>query len=370
MLAWGLACSRPVPAPTWTDPAAASALVLVSHEPTDAEARFLSVSLADGAVAERGSLPALPYPNWDDHYEVVAAGDGDLWAAAVPSGEGTALRIHGPGKDTRTVAMPRRPSALTRVHDTLLVGAENTVAAIDLRAEVPAAETVLERQDMSGKAFDRFARDGDWLIAVDDIVVPIYADLFQVDPRGKPMHLSGLELPGVINGTYDLVQLKQDRPGTGTLFALAPYHVMSGRGHSLAALPIRGNTLRVPEQMILNSRRHTDPPVTEEHVSHDNSQDLWAGSDYSPVGGMARLGDRLLLAAGPRGVFSMPLDLDTDSVQVVDVKGSAVDVRVVGETAWVLVTSDGSGALQALSADLSAGVRHPLPRACTGILDE
>ena len=366
--------SEPAAPASWSEPAAPTHLALSGHDSTLPTVRLGAVRLTDGQHSSLGEAPALPRPRQADRFETVTAADGAAVLVAVPDGEGYALLLRGlDGSERRLPVGTRRPASLMLLPDQALIGAENTVASLDLRAPDPAVEVLLTREEMYGKAYDRFSRDGDWLIAVDDVVMPIYADLFRLSAGGTPVHLAGLTLPGVINGTYDRVHLSRTGPADGTLFAVTPYSVMDGHGHSLAALPIKDNALSAAEDgMVLNSSPggRTGPAIIEEHVSRrDGAQTLWAGTDYTALTGLDRLGDQLLLAAGERGLLVVPADfVPGAAISTVDVGGSALDVAVVGERAWVLVGAD-SGGLQAVEADLSLGVRHPLPQGYTQILD-
>ena len=132
---------------------------------------------------------------------------------------------------------------------------------------LPRRELLVERPDRF-KAYDVFARSGDQVLAIDDVVRPLYADLFQVG-TGKPTRVADFEMPGLINGVYSHAVLV---PGQGGLdvYAIAPYGIMSGNGHELARLPIRNGKIEGPGD-VLNAGGNSAYTI-EEHVSRSTQK--------------------------------------------------------------------------------------------------
>jgi hypothetical protein len=124
---------------------------------------------------------------------------------------------------------------------------------------------------------------------------------------------------------------------------------MDGHGHDLAALPIRGDALDVPADLVLNQSRSESPPVLEEHVSRSTgkAEKLAAGEAYTPWTGLALLGDRLLAAAGPRGllVLSASAFSPDTKAEPIDLGGPVHDVVAVDDRAYALVGGETNDAL-------------------------
>jgi len=317
--------------------------------------RIGSVGFEVSAEVER---PALPRTDWEGHYSAVLGHDGGTtWASAEPDGQGWQVVVHTIGKpETRTVAAPLRPAALHVVGSAVIAGADNTIGWIDLAAPTLAWQEIHRRPDMKFKAYDLFVRDAEWLIAIDDEVMPMYADSFAVDDRGKPTHARGWSLPGIINGHYTHAALARSGARDGVLFTVTPYGIMDGNGQDLAALRITGDVLAFDAKVTLNSTRLSDPPVLEEHVSRETRQPekLAAGTGYTPWRGLALHDGRVLLAAGTRGLLVLPQVFTPDTkATVVAVGDECRDVLVADGRTWVLV-GGGENAVVELGWDAGA----------------
>lgn len=315
------------------------------------------------------SRPAMPHPSWPGHYTTTAGhGGAARWVSGEASGAGWKLVARTIGEDaTREVSVPAIPSALLVVGEVVLVGAGNMVGAIDLAAEAPAWTEVHQRPDMRFKAYDLFARAGTWVVAIDDVVRPIYADSFRLDARGWPTHRAGWTLPGLINGHYTAAALTATEPGEGTLYAVAPYGILDGHGQDLAALEIRGDAPTAAADTILNGARSLAPPVLEEHVSRATGkpEKSIAGTDVTPWRGMAVDAGRVLLAAEARGLLVVPTNFTPDTrARVVELGGSCHDVLVADGRTWALVGGASSAVVElAWTGDAAREVgRTPLPQ--------
>lgn len=339
----------PLPAATRTlsvssRDAARTHLLALRHAPEAARMQLLPLRIGSVGLEISGEVerPALARPDWAGHHAaVVGHGGGPVWASAEPDGAGWQVVLHTMGaRDPREVAAPLRPAALHMAGAGLVVGADNTVGWIDLSVEAPTWREIHRRPDMRFKAYDLFVRASDWLIAIDDEVMPMYADSFGLGEGDRPAHAAGWSLPGVINGHYTFAALARGGPRDGVLFTVSPYGIIDGNGQDLAALRIVGDVLAADEKVTLNATRLEDPPVLEEHVSRrtNKPEKLAAGTDYTPWRGLALHGDRVLLAAGTRGLLVVPQSFTPDTkATVVAVGGECRDVLVADERTWVLV---------------------------------
>lgn len=322
-LAWP-GCSRsarrkgpdPTPRPTASPaPVLQPMLLLEAHLPEQASARYQAVRVEpDGSVAlgEALEAPALPMQNWPGHFRTAVAFDHGLWARAeqtsAPDAKPAVHRVvvrrlgGGAGADVAIDAGAAQPAALHLAAGGLFVGSAGRVAWSDLGR--PAAPTTLVERDMAYKEYDLFVRDGDRVLAIDDVVTPMLADWFRVGAGRAPERLGDFTMPGLINGHYDLAALV---PGPGPdewrVYVVAPYGIMSGWGQELAVLPIRKDKLDVPERMLLNGG---GGPGVEEHVDRGTHKPerLTTGTEFTAFTGLAVAPDgHVLVAAGERGVL-------------------------------------------------------------------
>ncbi len=328
-----------------------TAVVVVQHDPESMNAELRVVG---DAVGEARGLHALSHPHAMMRFQVVATADptGRWVVAEMAQMGGYKLRLSD-GDGSRFVPIgERRPSALAMRGDVVVVAAGSEVGYVNLREKDPQFISVRTRKELegTGKAYDVLARDGDWLLAIDDVVMPIYADSFAFDDQGLLVHEKGFEMPGIINGTYVAAELRRNRnrgagPRDGWLYTLTPYGIMSGHGQDLAALPVRDGATTHGADLTLNSTRTEDPPVLEEHVPRGTQGKLalTAGSEHTPWTGIARLGeDRLLAAAGSRGLLAFPLDFTPETkATVTPIDGEALDVIASVDRVWVLARKDG-----------------------------
>lgn len=337
-----------------------AALVVVAHASKAPTARFqeldLAPTLARGAAPDRGQcfeLPMVQHPWSTDRFQVLASQDGaDLVVGSLRIGSGHTLvhRVLG-RSDAREVELgASAPAAVLVSNGTTYVGTGDRVGYVDLREAAPRFTQVHQRTLYERKAFDRIvvspARD--WMVAIDDMVMPMWADSFALDARGVPTHRAGWELPGVINGHYALAGLVGNG-GDGSIVLFAPYSIMDGHGHDLVALGVHGHALAAfPERLTLQNARGTAgaPPVLEEHVPRGRPTDpptLVAGAAFSEWTALAVIGrgtpePQLVFAAGGRGLAVLPARFTaTTTATLVDVGGHCLDVIERGDALVALI---------------------------------
>lgn len=342
--------AREAPAPYVENPADARWLVVEAHTHTEARARHAAIELDDQAskatVVPLGAAPALVHRSWSGHFRAVSAHQGPRWIRAASTGTADAPRFRlvvadasAPKSAARTIDLgDLEPTALHLVGSTVHIGAGQRVGWIDLGAGTPAFTEVVSRQLRGGKAYDLFVRLGDRLLAVDDVVMPMLADWFALDSQGRARRLGDWSLPGVINGHYQHAALLTRGPGEWTLFLVAQYSIRSGSGHDLAAVPVRGDSLVFPDDLVLQNARGGPIPVLEEHVAR-GSQGIgktitaWTGMAVDAAGG------KLLIAAGGRGLLVVPTDFAHDTPVISVSLGDCRDVIASGGHLFALIGS-------------------------------
>ena len=354
-------------------------VLVEKHDDEAAEASYVAIDLAAARPQpiSLGDAPALPHTSWPGHFRTIAAHGGARWVRGEEKGGRHALVVSDArGGAPRTIEVDGEPTGLHLHGQALYVGLGRRVGWIDLAAGRPAFQELIAR-DHQFKAYDLFARAGDRLVAIDDVVMPMVADWFALDGKA-PRRIADWKLPGVINGHYTQAALVPAGQGTWTLYLVAPYGIMDGSGHDLVALPVRGDKLVFEEGLTLQNGRGGPTPILEEHLDRGTGKpvSLVAGSEVTEWTGLAvdPDGGRLLVAAGKRGLIVLPGDFTGASKgTLVDLGGECRDVARRGGALVALVAGGGQASelvLLTRSGDgYTAGARHPLPAAFDRILD-
>ena len=332
----------PVVPSAWTE-AKRTHLLLAKHTPEAKAARYLPIELDTRKPGAATDVDAVPLPNWPGHFASVAAHGGRTkWVVVRPSGGGVEMVVNDPGSPTVAHALPNPAAAMHMVGDAVFLGIETSVHRIDLHATEAELELLVARAGAGGKAYDVFVRRQDWLLAIDDVVRPIYADAFRLQPDGSAAHDAAFDMPGLINGTYSAGVLDPSGADTGTLYMIASYGIMDGSGQDLVALPIVGGKTKHDGELVLNSTVSTDPPVLEEHVDRGTNKPvkIIAGTEVTQWTGIELVGEgdarRLLLPAGARGLLAVPLPFTPETKAEVVFAEPVNDVEVDGTRVFVL----------------------------------
>jgi hypothetical protein len=341
-----------LPQPTaWKEPFRGMLLVH-QHLPDQASAKVAGIEISDPSGPMIGSgrtHSASVRSDWPGHFssELSHAGGMDY---VVVQGEPEQWRLEvwslAPGDEpfARVEIGSVLPSAVMLIRDNIFLGQANTIGWIDMSAEPMVRVELTRREELFGKAYDLFVRSGDWVIAIDDQVTPIWADGFRLGP-GQPERIQDLALPSAINGSYYAGELVASGPTDGVMYLLLHYGIMDGHGHDLTALTIRDGKLTVASDVVINSSDGVNPPVVEEHVDRGTNKpvELVAGTDYtewSQIAYVPGAPPRLLISAGARGLFELPIDFGPRSkAHVIDLGGSVVDVMWLRERVYALVNT-------------------------------
>lgn len=356
-------------------------LLLERHANTNATATYAEAALSSSSDAPLTlgpprSFPALERTDSPAVYRTARSQSNGRFARVERTGAAYTLFVHEGLADTA----PRRldlgalePHAMLVTEHGAWLGSVTKVSYVDLEASALGLDELVVRAIDDRKAYDVFARAGDRVVAIDDVVRPIYADFFRLNARGRPSHLAGWDMPALVNGRYTHAALVREAGDAHTLYVVAPYGVLDGNGQVLASIPIEGNALG-PVDRVLNSGA-SRARVVEEHQSraeHMPSHFL-VGDELSLFTGIAISNDRVLLPAGRRGLFVLPRALGVGvRADVVCADRFVHDVTVHEGRVFVLTSKGDENDLIELNvADgrFTEAVRTPLPEAFNRFVD-
>jgi hypothetical protein len=344
-------------------------LLLEQHENTSAKAHYLAVDVSGAAptVLSPVEANAMAMDNWADHFRTVVSHDRSEHWVTPEAAEGGWILVHirVTGERDGLATIDRPPDSVHLAGDVALIGIDNEVGFVDFAKKTPKYERLVQRPEVAYKAYDLFVRRGDWVVAIDDVVTPIYADTFRLG--AKPVHSQAWEMPSFINGRYVMGALHRSNEESGTLFAIGTYGIMDGSGHDLVALAVDQGKLKAGGKVTLNATPLSDPPVLEEHVSSRTGkpEKLAAGAEVTPWTGLDLLYagealDRVLVAAGARGVLMFPPSFGPQSkAEVLHAGGECSDVIVDRSRVYLLIAG-GSPAVAAYESN--AGELTPVWR--------
>lgn len=366
----------PVPVEPQPRPVEDPGRVVLAHttDANDKEASYVAITLADDpkkapAVDELGKLGTAIASFHDNRWVYPGATQpaDQRVVVSVPSS------VAG-GKPAYQLGVPEFPAALRVVKDALYVGFKGSFGWIDLSAPKPAYRELVKRPGFEYKPYDRFAREGDRLLAIDDEVVPMYADWFSIDAAGKPVkRLADWTLPNIINGHYMKAALLPTGAGSDfTLYLIGWYGIMSGSGQVLISVPIKNDQLVFDKNITLPNRDGRLAVLVEHEGRGGKRQDELLAGDKLTLWhdlAIARRANKLLLAALGRGLMVVPAKFGPRSkdVEVVDLGGEVWAVRAHGERLLALVVKGAGdeprvGELVELDPlSLAPIARHALP---------
>jgi hypothetical protein len=358
-----------VPKPT----GASRWLVLEQHANRAPTVRYVAVEVGVDPrtppwVTDLGESPALSLnPEDKTPHHAVAAHDGARWVQVIASDRGSVhavVRSLPASTPLATVELgDNTPAALHLVGDALWIGARAKVGWADLAEPSPKFRTLVERDQRRTKYYDLFARSGDLLIAIDDVLRPLYADWFSLDARGAPhKRLGDWILPGMVGGHYTGAALVRDGEGFALFTTSTSSSGYTGPGQGMFRLPIVRDEYR-------DSGHHTLANISETHKSpRREPPDLVAGTTFTAWEGFAVSpdGQQVLVAAGERGLLVLASKLpDGVTAATIDLGGSVRDVTVRAAGMFALVsTAAGTSELVVLARSgdtFEVAARHALP---------
>ena len=199
----------------------------------------------------------------------------------------------------------------------------------------------------SNKAYDMFVCQDNTLVAIDDCCFPFYADTFVLDPEnGRPIHVRHWELPWLVNGHYTMAAAAAS-PNSQELrlFLASQFTCHGGSGRELWRLEDEGISLSsntstfasLPKCTKLTEILRPDGTCDSLTPNIPEKNGDWLRVEWNA---MAVTKDLLLLAAGIRGLLSLPLNFgpDTKACVIPNLGGWVWDVTVLDNNViWVLV---------------------------------
>ncbi len=287
--------------------------------------RFATARVASGQLSQSSTveLDALKdrYGDWN----TVATGSGRALTVAVPnpSDAGGGLALVRPRQKVAPLPLgDLTPAALWLTPRGILIGAEQSVFQLDPEAPgAPPTEVVtLDARVRPGKAWDLFVSRGDGVVAIDDVLFPIYAQVLAPTTEGAWKAAERWYVPEQLNGSYldaalhegTLVLLSHGGNAFGTFQRLTrtdektlvdPRVHADPRPESLVVVSLGEGQRRELRPLALPGR----PPAPPSRPAAPQPPSLIAGSEYTQWSGLAVIGGQVATCAGARGLlFGVP----------------------------------------------------------------
>jgi hypothetical protein len=360
-------------------------LVLLSYRDDQAEGHLVvaSIDKPQFTLSSEVPLKATPWKNWEGHYKLVAAADATGWISSYPGeAEGTWSFTHQlfteEGPPHQKNVKLEEVAGLHRIEDLALAGTNTRLGSIDLRTENSSFTEIKNRREFPYKAYDVFARSGNLIVAVDDEVIPMFAEFLELDAKGTPKLVSSWSLPSIINGSFiDAIFEASSGRHSGTLYLLANYGIITGPGQLIAALEVKDGKLSFDSQTTLNSSGtgSESPRVREEFSDRTGPElkhlGLVYGTERTTWNGMAPIRKQgklagIALAAKARGLLILPANFGPKTAaQAIDVGGECMDVQSVGERLFALVLKGEKASLVEIAEAKKVVTDIELPRSYT-----
>jgi hypothetical protein len=334
-------------APAGSSPADAMALRFVLSEVTYTDTddgrhvasflKFQGVEVAAGKVTRLGSQEfdvskfvveraALSDASWTPLCVAISSGDYAYVVTRQATWQNTLSRFEPFNPNSKPVNIDvgdLRVTAMIEVAGKLYLGLPGEVRVVDFSEKEPSAREFFsaKRTDKkdSRKTIDAFARCGELVVAIDDVVWPKYAYIFGTDKTGLTT-VHEADLPMHANTQY------YEAVGDGTRMAL------------LAQFSHRGGSGSIVEFFEVGAKSLEEKLTKVEYVPRDEKQSpsLLAGDDFSSLNGMAFIDGALLVGAGERGILTIPTDVFRKP-SLTATKGNCTDILLKDGRLFALV---------------------------------
>ena len=262
----------------------------------------------------------VEWPSGAEHVEAIATDGRRLVMATRTGREGDVYTLTVRELATRATVFERSLSArniaaLSLRGDRSFIGEAGRVRVLTLGAAMDEPEVVASLPDRECKPYDHFAWCDDDLLAVDDMMAPIYADLLHAPSDGPVTLRSAFRFPDEI-GFYEDVLLARDAAGAPLAFTLRRIATELGVGNEIVASPVASLPVRTAESMQRGSFFGRRFARAEEFVPDPIWKDagepkLLHGERLTDMHAIAFTHDRraLLAATSERGLLRITLPL-------------------------------------------------------------
>ncbi|MBW2260692.1 MAG: hypothetical protein JRG91_01870 [Deltaproteobacteria bacterium] len=236
-----------------------------------------------------------------------------------------------------SVNLGQAPASLLGLAPGCLVGLEGKVEFVDFSSGAGVQQTVFESEEIV-KPVDFLVPLGtSAFAAVDDVVTPKYAFVFDLVPGKVAEHRFTAKMPSGPNERYLAVAVHGDE-----LVITASYAVMRGSGNRIY-------------RWSLDKRELAGLPRTELQPRMAGDQDervkLLVGDKMTYWRGLGMIGDHAFIGAGARGVMHM--DVPATEIVLFDAGGYVLDLVVAGSRILVLTSE-----LVEKKGEVALGQRH------------
>jgi hypothetical protein len=244
-----------------------------------------------------------------------------------------------------SVNIGQAPASLLGLGPGCLVGLEGRVDFVDFSDGKGERQTVFESEEIE-KPVDFLVPLGESaFVAVDDVVTPKYAFVFDLVAGDVAGHRFTAKMPAGANERYLDVAVHGDE-----LLVTASFGVMDGSGNTLYRWSVEKRELAgLPREEFLPRMGSGDSPDTK----------LFAGDQLTYWQGLGMIGHHAFIGAGARGVMHM--DIPFKDVLLFDAGGYVLDLVVPGERVIVLVAD-----LVEEKGEVDLGQRHVVELAWDG----
>ena len=253
-------------------------------------------------------LEARSYPHWHPPHAPLAVDGGELFVA-----DGKVIQHRRPFSDTGVLSIGkvnRRPTALSTRNGIVYAGSAGQVTSVDFnnKGRLHALYTD-EKMDPLGpvaKPVDFFVRINSRLVAIDNVVVPKFAFVFEREVSGEMRFRYRDKLPKAAPNE----QITHGAVLDDTMFLIARYSHRGGSGKRLFRCKVGPSGI-------------TNTTVLS---IHDDGH--WSG--------IVAVGDRLLLGDGKDGIVVLDPNAP-DERRCVSVTGACAGIIAIGKTVLALV---------------------------------
>lgn len=305
-----------------------------------------------------GQSEALSAPSWRRPF-VLAAGESRVYLMRRLGENSNDLKWVEPfnaQSKPKSLNLKTLPvSALMEVSGKLYLGLPGEVRVVDFDAmAVEAAEFYKAKKTYPEKTVDAFARCGELIVAIDDVVTPKYAYVFKRTETGMTFAYEA-DLPDSVNSQY------YEAAGEGNRLAVvANFGHRGGGGTSIDFFEVDASKMTHKREVgEFQPRDEKEKPRT------------LVGDTLTGLSGMAFIEHGLIVGAGERGIIFIPNDKDAKATQI-DTKGSCTDLLLKSGRIFALVQvgekSEAKSELveyEVSKGGLKERVRHKLERRAT-----